>query len=256
MVDSQAAAQSVWTNGYAVLPSFFPPEVLRAGCEQLEAQWRGAGEPKLYAREDIAFGPTLRVNPVGLCCEEILSLCPEFGELLLHPTLLETFGALLGEGFELELASGIMSDNSRGFVFWHNHVGGIDAEAYRREQKHPQYEQVERVGCTIYGSPLDDDHGVMLVSPRRYDGPTDPPHEPGTEPWPNCRRIEAPAGSVVLFDQGTWHAVTPMERTGFRYFFGFFIRRNGVLPVDSVGPGVAQALQSNPALHGAFGGQR
>ena len=55
-----------------------------------------------------------------------------------------------------------------------------------------------------------------------------------------------------MFEQGTWHAVTPMTRPGQRCFFGFFVRRAGLPPTRRSDPGTVAALASNAALRQAY----
>ncbi len=240
------------TEGYAVLPSL----VGQAECARYEATleraWRRVGEPPLFSQEDVHVEPGMHVSPVGLACAGILRHAPGLADLLLRPVLLDLFARTLGEGFELELGTGVVCDASRGFLFWHHHAGGIDEPDLRRKS-YPHPSGVERIGCTLYTTPLDDAFGTLLVHPRRADSPTAPPHEPGRVPWPGAKEVRAPAGSVVLLDQGTWHAATPMRRAGHRYFFAFFVRRAGLAPTKRRDEQTAHALTDHPALARAYG---
>jgi hypothetical protein len=249
---SEAALQ-LRTRGFAVLESLVPVAEIARHAAVMHEQWRRLGEPALFSMEDVILEPGVHVSPVGLTCAGILERVPELGDLLLRPELLALFGDLLGPKFELEYGAGVISDHTRGFFFWHHHVGGIDAEDVRG-RGYPQFDRIERLGCTLYASPLDDEHGEMLVWPRRADDPTAPPFPPGREPWPGAARVRVPIGSVVLFEQGTWHAVTPMSRPGLRCFFGFFVRRAGLPRSKRSDPGLAHALARNPALARAYGG--
>jgi hypothetical protein len=247
------AAMQLRTQGFAVLDSLVPAAETARHAEVMYEQWRRLGEPALFSLEDVILEPGVHVSPVGLTCAGILERVPELGDLLLRPELLALFGELLGPNFELEYGAGVISDHTRGFFFWHHHVGGIDAEDVRG-RGYPQLDRIERLGCTLYASPLDDEHGCMLVWPRHADDPTAPPFPPGREPWPGATPLRAPIGSVVVFDQGTWHAATPMRQPGLRCFFGFFVRRADLPPSKRRDPGLALALARNPALARAYGG--
>lgn len=242
-------------EGFTVLPGLVPADRVADHAAVLEALWRRLGRPELYASRDELLGEGVRVNPVGMVCPGILARIPAVTELLLEPRLLALFEALLGADFELEMSTGILSDRSRGFFFWHHHVGGIDADDVRARGDYPRYDRIERIGCTLYATPLDEDHGSMLVWPRRFDAPTAPPHPPGTEPWPGAVRVHAPAGSVVLFEQGTWHAVTAMRVPGRRAFIGLFVRRADLPPTRRTDPSIAAALADDPELARAYGGR-
>jgi hypothetical protein len=246
------AAEQIRTQGFAVLESLVPEREAVRHAQALHEQWRRLGEPGLYSLEDEILAPGVQVSPVGFTCAGILARIPELAELLLRPELLAVFAELLGPGFELEYGAGVISDQTRGFFFWHHHVGGIDAEDVRGHG-YPRFDRVERIGCTLYATALDEGCGEMLVWPRRADDPTDPPFPPGREPWPGATRVRAPIGSVVLFDQGTWHAVTPMTRAGMRCFFGFFVRRAGLGPTKRRDAGLDSVFEQNQALARAYG---
>ncbi|PRP97467.1 hypothetical protein ENSA5_33600 [Enhygromyxa salina] len=240
-------------RGFTLLEGLIPADEAAGYGAALEQQWRRLGEPDLVSQEDVILGPGVHVSPVGMTVAGILERVPELAKVLLRPELLALFTDLLGPGFELEFSAGVVSDETRGFFFWHHHVGGIDAEDVRG-RAYPRFERAERLGCTLYVTPLDAEQGVMLVWPRRVDDSTAPPFPPGREPWPGATEVRAGAGSVIVFDQGTWHAVTPMARSGQRFFFGFFVRRAGLPPMRRSDPGTVAALAANPALRGAYGG--
>lgn len=250
MVDRAAA---VLERGYTHFDGLFTAEQVAPLAEWMRGDWRRMGAPDMVSREDVVIEPGVHVSPVGLTRSGILARLPALGRLLVDPRLLALFEALLGPGFVLEQSCGVISDEARPFFFWHHHVGGIDAEDYRRKP-FPRYERVERVVCTIYASPLDDAHGIMQIWPRPAVGPTDPPFDSREGPWPGATELRASAGSVVVFDQGTWHAVTAMRQPGQRCFFGFFVRRGDLPPTERRDASVAEAFAADTTLARAFGG--
>ena len=247
-----AEVEQLRARGFVTFEGLFDAERAAGFGAQLVQMWRELGEPTLLSREDIHLAPGVHVSPVGLTWAGIVERVPGLAELLLNPRLLALFETLLGPGFELEYGAGVMSDRSRGFFFWHHHVGGIDADDVRHSKVYPTFDRVERLGCTLYASPLDDRDGVMLVWPRAVVDSTAPPYPPAPAPWPGATELRVNTGSVVVFDQGTWHAVTPMQRGGHRAFFGFFVRRAGLGPFKRVDAGCAAALARDPALARAY----
>lgn len=245
-------AAQLRANGYTLLEGLIRVDETRRYAAAMHAQWRRLGEPALMSQADVILEPGVHVSPVGMTCAGILERIPETAQILLRPELLALFTELLGPGFELEFGAGVISDETRGFFFWHHHVGGIDAEDVRGGA-YPTFDRIERLGCTLYASPLDDEHGAMLVWPRGVDESTAPAHPPGREPWPGATEVRAPVGSVIVFEQGTWHAVTPMTCTGQRSFFGFFVRRAGLPPTKRSDPGTLAGLARDPALLRAYG---
>ncbi|HHH30735.1 MAG TPA: hypothetical protein ENK57_20660 [Polyangiaceae bacterium] len=245
-------ARQVRERGFTLFEGLVAERKAASYVDTLATEWQRLGEPTLYDPEDRVISDGLRVSPVGLCWAGVLLIIPELARVLLHPELLDLLHELLGPDLELELGAGVLSDRDRGFFLWHHHVGGIDADDHRHARPYPTFDRVERVVCTLYGSPLDDQHGVMLISPRRVGDNTAPPHRPGRDPWPGATELRAPRGSVVVFDQGTWHAVTPMRGPGQRAFFGFFVRRAGLAPTRRRDPSIVSALASDARLDAAY----
>ena len=251
---ADAHAEQLRREGYTVYEALVPEARAHELAADLRAQWLRLGSPPIVSREDTHLEPGVHVSPVGMTCASVLARIPGLAELLLRPELLELFAALLGPGFALEYNAGVISDEDRPFFFWHHHVGGIDAEDVRKSgDPYPRLHRIERLGCTLYASPLDDAHGVMQIWPRAAVGPSAPPFAPGEAPWPGATQLRAGVGSVVIFDQGTWHAVTPMRSPGQRFFFGFFIRR-GDLPTRRADPRLPEIFARDPALARAYGG--
>ena len=247
-----AHAEQLRERGFTRFEGLIPRELTAELAAALRAEWERLGQPGLYSREDIWLESGVHVSPVGMTCAGILGRAPSAAKLLLQPELLALFEDILGPGFELELGAGVVSDDSRPFFFWHHHVGGIDGEDFRG-LAYPTFEHSQRLACTLYCSPLDDEHGTMLVWPRAITDSTAPPFQPGSEPWPGATRVEAGVGSVIVFDQGTWHAVTPMTRAGQRYFVAFFVRRAGLSPTVRRDDSIAAALARDPALARVYG---
>jgi hypothetical protein len=245
--------QDLRERGFTRFDGLIPRELTVEFAAGLRAEWQRLGQPGLYSREDIWLEPGVHVSPVGMTCAGILGRLPNAATWLLRPELLAVFEAILGPGFELELGAGIVSDHSRPFFFWHHHVGGIDGEDFRG-RPYPTFEHSQRLACTLYCSALDDEHGTMLVWPRAITDSTAPPFAPGSEPWPGATRVQAPVGTVIVFDQGTWHAVTPMTREGQRFFVAFFVRRAGLPPTVRCDHSIGAAIARDPALARAYGG--
>lgn len=253
LADIAEHASELRRQGFTLFEALLPAQTTARFAEALRGEWLRLGSPPIVSREDVHLGPGVHVSPVGMTCASILARIPELAQMLVRPELLALFTDLLGPSIELEFGAGVMSDETRPFFFWHHHVGGIDAEDFRRAP-YPIFGRIERLACTLYASPLDDDHGVMQVWPRAADGPTAPPFEPCPEPWSGATQLRAPVGSVVVFDQGTWHAVTPMRQPGQRFFFGFFVRRGGLAPTRRSDPLLAQVLARDSALARAYAG--
>lgn len=247
-------AQEFRERGFARFENMFSAGEAEGLIAGLEHMWQRLGQPSLVSQADVWHAPHVHVSPVGMTCAGILDHLPAAAAVLLRPELLMFFNEILGAGFELELGAGVLSDDRRPFFFWHHHVGGIDGEDHRgRSNSYPTFGRCERLACSLYASPLDDAHGVMLVWPRAVDASTAPPWPDTEAAWPGATEVRAPAGSVVILDQGTWHAVTPMGRPGRRGFVAFFVRRAGLAPTVRCDASLARAFARDPALAQAYG---
>jgi hypothetical protein len=234
-------------RGFATLPAVLAPSEVAQLHRQLVELCQQTGHPALFSQADVVLGERTVVSPVGMTFGGLLTRVPQIERILLHPAVLAAFGAALGQHLELELSAGVVSDSSRPFFFWHNHLGGIDGPMWRSRDD-VTLRRFERLACTTYLSPLDDDHGVMLVQPRGLGEAVAPPFAPGRDPWPTQTEVRCAAGTTVLLDQVTWHAVTPMRVVGRRAFVSFFVRRAGLAPTVRCDDTVAEALARSAAL--------
>jgi hypothetical protein len=219
------ARQQLEDRGWAVFPAVIDPPRCGAFIAEIERIWSSLGNPPLYSRSDISCGTDAVVCAVGLAVHRLLDCLPGARDLLLPDPVTRVVESILGADFRLEVASAVLTDETRPFLFWHHHVGGVvDAQDYlTRPVRYPRFQRIERLSCTFYPVPLDDDHGVMLVHPRRVTDGTEPPFPDMESPWPVQETVRCPAGSVVVADQSVWHAVTPMASRGRRAFAGGFV---------------------------------
>jgi len=246
-------AHELETQGFTVLPDRLPPGALARLIARLDALREDADASMLYAEDDLVVAADVKVSPVGLTFFGLLGRAPEMAELILRADLVALLQEVLGTELELEQGSAVISDHTRPFFFWHEHVGGIDGEDFRQDRRTAQAKaRIERLVCTIYGTPLDAHHGAMLVYPRKVGDPLLPPHAPGRSPWPGAVQLSAPEGSIVVLDEATWHAVTPMSGPGVRRFVAFFVRRAGLPPNRRVDETIGPAVEADARLARVF----
>lgn len=219
------ARETLEERGWLLFPALIDEARCRDFLGLLESIWSGLGEPATYCREDVFLSPEIIVSPVGMAVLGLLGRHPQARELLLPGPVVEAVGEALGPRYRLENVAGVLSDHTRPFFFWHHHLGGlIDAQDYLKlEERYPILDRLSRLSCTFYPVPLDDEHGVMLLHPRRLRDPTNPISDDMSSPWPGQIELRCPPGSVLLMDQCVWHAVTPMARPGRRAFAAGFL---------------------------------
>jgi hypothetical protein len=134
----------------------------------------------------------------------------------------------------LELTGAVLCDRRRPFFSWHNHIGGIDVEDYRARGDFPRFTASQRVIVVHYLDDIDADSGELRALPRRLSEPTEAPHDPMLESWPSQEQLHFPAGSTLILEQCTWHAVMPVRRPGLRMFIGAYLTSPDAPPTQSV----------------------
>lgn len=249
-----AAADELGAQGWTVLRALRAPRAIDGLIASLDRLAAEVASPVLYSEEDLVLADDVKVSPVGLTFFGLLGRAPELAGLCVEMDLVALLHEVLGPALELEQVSGVISSDARPFFFWHHHLGGIDGQDFRgdRAQLPRPPERIERLVCTIYATALDHAHGQMLVHPRRVGDALRAPCPPGRAPWPSAIALDAPSGSVVVLDEATWHAVTPMTQPGLRHFFAFFVRRAGLPPNRRVDETIGAALRADPRLAAVF----
>ena len=242
-----ACADEILARGWTILPRPLDANALEKLVTTLDRLRSTVASTPLHARDDLVVADDAKVSAVGLAFFGLLERAPELGEMFARPELVALLHEILGAELDLEQCTGVLSDETRPFFFWHNHRGGIDGADFR-ESPGPAPARIERLVCTFYGTPLDAENGRMWICSRRVGDALEPPHPPGREPWPDARAIEAPAGSILVLDEATWHAVAPMTRAGTRRFAACMVRRAGLAPTSRVDPSIAPALAAAPRL--------
>lgn len=209
-------------RGYAWIENSHSAEDVRAFREALGEIHARFGSPAPYAAHARELSPRVLLNPTGFVVFELLGECPELAPRILSPAVVHAARALLGHDMHLELTGANVSDASRPFFSWHNHLGGIDVEEHRAMGDAPHFDRSERLIAVLYLDETDADGGELLVRPRQIDDPTGPLGDTMAEHWEGQVTVHVPRGATLLLEQCTWHAVRPMRREGLRMFVGAY----------------------------------
>jgi len=231
---AQAHAKALSERGYAVITGTHSAEQVRRLRAALAAIHAGQGAPTPYAKAMCELAPDLQLAPTGFVITSLLGRCPELAEDLLAPSVIAAARALLGADARLELAGAVICDDARPFFSWHNHIGGIDVEEVRARGEFPRFTASQRVIVVLYLDDIDGDGGEVRVLPRRITEPTEPPHDQMIDAWPEQVCLHFPAGSTLLLEQSTWHAVMPRRRPGLRMFIGAYLTSSSAPPTSVV----------------------
>jgi ectoine hydroxylase-related dioxygenase (phytanoyl-CoA dioxygenase family) len=227
-------------RGYTVVENTHGEAQLTVLRDSLERIHRAHGSPRPHASPEQVLTRNVIVNPTGFVVFELLAVAPEVASCLVSPALVDVVRALLGPDMHLELTGGSISDASRPFFSWHNHIGGIDVEAYRDREAYPRFERSQRVIAVVYLDDIDAAGGELLVLPRKITDPTAPPGDRFAPTWEGEVVVHLRRGSTLLLEQCTWHAVRPCTRSGLRMFVGAYFASSEAPPTqlrDSSLPG-------------------
>jgi len=215
-------ARELLERGYTVIRHSHSEDDVAAIRERILAIYAEHGTPTPYANPTRELSANVLVNPTGFVMFKLLAIAPELSPRLMSPRVVDVARALLGRDMHVELTGASLSDPSRPFFTWHNHIGGIDVEDYRERRAFPRFERSERLIAVLYLDDIDEGGGELLALPRKISEPTEPPFDLFTHHWAGEERITFPKGSTLIFEQCTWHAVLPQLRPGIRIFVGCY----------------------------------
>lgn len=235
-------------RGSAVMPGLYPATRVERLRASLLALYERLGEPPLYAREPVWLTGDLEVSSTGLVVHKLLGFDPSLHRDILEPDLVAVVRRALGEDMRLEFVGAVIADRTRPFFAWHNHVGGIDDEAFRRRGLRPPIARPERVAALVYLDEIGPDSGQLLIWPHRLDGSAAPPLPIDLSEWPGQHAVRGPAGTVALLDQCAWHAVRPRTVAGLRLFVGLWFAAADARPAERVDESLRALADVDPLL--------
>jgi len=222
-LEASNVTRSLRDSGFAVMQGLYDSsrvDRLRAAVGRVYAE---AGSPTPYDSDVRWLGTNLQLTTTGFVVHKLLGFAPELQQGVLHPTAVEAVRGLLSDEMHLEMVGAVVANHTRPFFEWHMHVGGIDDERYRRRGWAPTFARAERVAMLVYLDEMGPGTGQLLVHPRKVTDPLEPPFPRHETHWPGQTTVSGPAGTVVLMEQGTWHAVLPrtVDETC-RFLVGFW----------------------------------
>ena len=171
----EALSRQLIDDSYAVVPGMYSREKVDRIRGALAGIHARLDAPPMWSKEPQWIGDNLEVSGTGLVIHKLLSFDPSLHRDMLEPQIVEVVRRALGEDMHLEFAGAVITDHTRPFFKWHNHVGGIDDERYRRLGLRPAIESIERVAMIVYLDEMGPDTGQLLIHPRRVSGAAPPP---------------------------------------------------------------------------------
>ncbi|MEZ4372604.1 MAG: hypothetical protein R3B07_17390 [Polyangiaceae bacterium] len=214
-------AEQIARVGYAVVPGLYEPRVSRIRAVAVE-QYERLGCPPVVNPGHLTDGESSSgATAAGYAIAEILSRHPELGPLILHEHAVEIARRTLGADAVLELLGVLISDPTRPFFSWHQHLGGIDEQRWQREP-YVHHGVPQRLLMLVYLQELSAEYGSLLVLPRPVGSQEPPPGDIQAMHWPGALEVHGPVGTVVFIEESTWHAALPQRCSGLRLFAGCY----------------------------------
>lgn len=195
----QALAHEVDTRGFCLLPAVFSESERREMTAILRGYWERIGRPTL--------------GGFGVAIHPLLQHLPDMAPFFAKPVVVDTVAGVLRDDVRLAHTGARLSDEtSSASIGWHDHYAWDPGGLARRGKP-------ERVlfGCYVQGS--DAAAGPLVVLPRRVNEALEAKGEAAAD-WPGQIEIEAPPGSVVIFDTALWHTAKRGRAPGHRYLWG------------------------------------
>lgn len=228
------------THGYATFSAVLPRGVLTQVRDILQALKDGLSGAPAFAHTPQSPAPGVEVSCTGLVFKQLLTMRPELAELILVAGPAAVMRALLGRDARLELVGGVLTDHTRPFYPWHHHVGGPDDTHLRKAgvqvagQPGPR-----RLTYLLYLDGAESDDGPLHILPTQPGRPRPAGGGITDAHWPGEHVLTFPAGSVVLLDERTWHAVPQRTTPGQRRWIGMHVAAAKVPVASHQDPGLA-----------------
>jgi hypothetical protein len=184
----------------------------------------------------------------GHVIRDVLTACPGALEAVTAPVVLDAVRFYLGDDIRIEALSGIVSDDTRPFMRWHAHVGGIEQDRVRPRLSTMRLDAPRRVMCLVYPTGCMGPSGALLVFPRKLGDPLTAPFPTDDPAWPGAVEVQAPPGSVVIADEAAYHAVLPQTRQGSRCIVGAYFVRAADRVTDLQMPALARLTSDDPVI--------
>lgn len=202
MAETLSYVKQLQEQGFCVLPGFFSAADCRRMRDIMDGYWHAQGRPPLDASD---FGFT--IHPM-------MARMPDMAAYLDAPETIAILGDALQDDVRLvHLGARISGPQSAPRLPWHNHYAW-DPDGL------PRRDRLERLLAGVYVDGTNAESGPLIALPRRVNDPLGAPRGGAHALWPGEVRVEAPPGSVVLFDTALWHTAERGTSDSLRRLWG------------------------------------
>lgn len=234
-----AHARELEERGYVVFEDLVDADEARALRDEILGFVERLDPPALYAESPREVSEHAAITTVGLAVRRLLHARPDLLRWYVLPPVRSFLEEALGPELRLEDAGAMVSDDARPFFTWHTHIDGEDEGVRCRAGHWPTVERVARVLTLLYLDDVGDEEGPLHILPRRVGEPNEPPHELNEQSWPGQVVIRPRAGTLVAFEQCTWHAALPRTVPGRRVVAGAYFAAGDTPAPSWADPNVA-----------------
>lgn len=200
----------LYERGFTVLPAYFSAAQCQKQRNILDGYWKSQGSPSLSGK---TFGFT--IHP-------LLPNVPDLAPFLDVPEAIEIMSeALRDEVRIVHVGARVSGPQSAERIEWHNHYASNGNGASEWNQSDlARRDRLERVLAGVYTDGTLPESGALITLPRRYNDPLGEPRGALLQAWPGEAKVEAPPGSIAIFDTALWHAAAKGTGHGMRRLWG------------------------------------
>ncbi|MEO6909158.1 MAG: phytanoyl-CoA dioxygenase family protein [Abditibacteriaceae bacterium] len=199
-MNSSQHTTALYEKGFTVLPAFYDAADCQDMREIMDDYWKSQGSP------------SLQQNDFGFAIHPMLPQVPEIAKYLDASEPLEILSeALRQEARLMHVGARISGSQSAPRIGWHNHYSWGEGNL-------PKRNRLERILTAVYVDGTTPESGSLIALPRQFNDPQgDCPNE---GEHPDEIKVNAPAGSVVIFDTALWHDAERGTGNGIRRLWG------------------------------------
>ena len=225
------------TNGFTVIPpSIANPNNL---TERMLATCQDIAERRTGTRPDLAQGESRKDSPVGDTLKALLLEDPVFEEALMNPALLAVSTHLCGYDVVLSSLTAFFKGAETSPFFLHT------------DTRLPSPLPVQPLLCKCIYALTDFNHenGSTAFVPGSHRWARNPePNENQIAGNSNAIPVEAPAGSLIIFQGNTWHGAYTRKAAGLRASVHLLMTRSILRVTEDFMDRIPQeTLDRNPA---------
>lgn len=200
MIDIEAKAKQVYEQGFCVLESVYDSDEIKETHRLLDGYWHQQGSPTMSG-----FG--IGIHPLA---EKVPAIMPFYGRQI----IVDVMKAVLRDEVHLvHVGARLSNEDSESAIWWHNHYAWDSSKITQRDT-------IERILAGVYTNGSNEEAGNLIAVPRAYNDPINEPLGDSQADWPGQVKVEAPPGSVVIFDTALWHTARRGTEPGIRHLFG------------------------------------